>query len=129
MRLRYGRIVKLTTAAKTDCPKCGYNEITQSGFDSACPTCKGAGKVSQIAVESLLCRVVWQPLSISMGLSGTMEAGDCYFFVNADEEEAIRAADKIEIDGREVIPVRYHPIVTPHGLIGAIRVTCEVKRG
>jgi len=127
IRKLYGRPVTVITATETNCPTCGYNEVTKSGFDPFCPVCGGTGKVKVTTSTDVYCRVFWRPLRIGTALTGFQEIGDCYFFIDIEEEDTFRSANQIFIDGKEVIPLRFDYIDTPYGEIETVRVTAEIK--
>jgi len=112
----------------TDCPVCGYNEVTHSGFDPFCATCGGTGKVDTPKQNIYLCRVFWRPLRLGTALTGFQEIGDCFFFIDIGYEAEIRGAKELVIDGKTVIPLRFDYIDTPYGEIEDLRITCEIKR-
>lgn len=85
------RSFHLLLPTETDCPDCGYDELTDSALDIACTTCNGIGKViewSPLEVHGRVQHYDFVKLSAA-GIPPGIEVGDSVAYISSEIKEAV----------------------------------------
>lgn len=79
--------------SEDDCPDCGFDELTQSALDPACPTCEGTGKVlSWVTIVAFGRLQYYDFVTLSVtGIAPGIEIGDVVCYISTSVKDAVLA--------------------------------------
>lgn len=126
---RNSRWVLLRIPTLSDCPACGYDEFSQSGYDSQCATCHGRGKVSTWREYRARPRIEWTTEGTYTPLATAgIKPGDVLIHVSPRERtlfEEVQGEPEayVEVDGVHVRPTDIRLLTL--GQVIEIAISCD----
>jgi len=118
--------VTLCHASGTDCPTCGYSDLTRSSVRLDCPTCHGLGKTLTYTQQICLVRpnyknLEWEQLDSGMVQIATVVMNVAKGDINAFKKARDTKESYLILDGYALKPIVWYPT-----LIGdEYMVTCQ----